>query len=51
MAKTHPRRIVTYPREGTYNRVVNLAEKQGVSVSSIVRDALSSYVNKENSVK
>jgi len=44
---THPRRIVAFPKEGTYNKVQNLANKQGRSVSSIVSEALSSYLNKE----
>lgn len=41
------RRVTAYPPPTTHKNLVNLAEKQGRSVSGIINDALKEYLKKE----
>ena len=46
MSDSLKRKIHTYPNQRVYNKVHEIAKKQGTSVSKVVQEALKEYIDK-----
>jgi predicted transcriptional regulator len=46
MSDSIKRRLVFYPRPYTLNKVKEIAEKQGTSISKIINEAVKEYIEK-----
>jgi Ribbon-helix-helix domain len=48
MSDTLNRKLTTYPRPNIVNKIKAQAEKQGITVSKVIQEALDDYYKKPN---